>query len=88
MTNDKLVRAWVWLLILSIASTAAAFLVSQNYNTTLAGCFILGLSLIKSRIILGQYLGLNRAPYWQGGFNFVLALFLLAATGLFLVPAF
>lgn len=86
MVHDKLVRAWIWLLTLSVASTAIAFLVSEHYNTTIAGCIILGLALVKARLILSQYLRLAEAPLWRRGFNFVLTLFVLVAIGLFLIP--
>ena len=87
MRDDKLIRAWVWLLALSIGSTGAAFAVSTHSGVTVAGCLILALSWAKARIILADYLGLANAPFWRRGFNLVLTLFTLTAMGLFLIPA-
>ena len=86
MTSDKLIRAWIWLLVLSIGSTGAAMAITTGNGITLAGCLILAFAWAKARIILADYLGLAQAPFWRRGFNLVLGLFILVAVGLFLIP--
>ena len=86
MISNTLIRAWVWLLVLSIGSTGAAIAITTGNGVTLAGCLILGLAWAKARIILADYLGLAQAPFWRRGFNLVLDLFILVALGLFLIP--
>jgi len=42
---------------------------------------------LKARLILGNYLGLDAAPFWRRGFETSLALFCLLLLGLDLTPA-
>lgn len=87
MGQDTIIRAWLWLLALSIGSTVAALVVNSGTQATIAGSIILLLAWAKSRIILAQYLGLAQAPAIKRGFNMVMTLFMLTALGLFLIPA-
>lgn len=93
MYKDKLTRAWVFLLLLSTVSTAVAILIDRGtaqdatgWINAAAGAVILGLALIKGRIILSRYLGLDSAPFWRRGFNFGLTLYALVLLGLYLAP--
>lgn len=93
MYKDKLTRAWVFLLLLSTVSTAVAILIDRGtaqdatgWINAAAGAVILGLALIKGRIILSRYLGLDSAPFWRRGFNFGLTVYALVLLGLYLAP--
>lgn len=93
MRKDKLLRAWVLLLLFSSISTGVAVMIDRGnaFDTSgwinaAAGTIILGLALIKGRIILSQYLGLDKAPFWRRGFNFGLTIYALALLVLYLVP--
>ncbi|MBE2277252.1 MAG: nitric oxide reductase F protein [Rhodobacteraceae bacterium] len=70
---SALTRAWLWLIGLSLASTALA-------ASGLAGpAFVLGvlcLAGVKAHLILTRYLGLSAAPAWARGFDLVLVLLL------------
>ena len=79
-------RAWIWLIGLSLLATAVALgqpLLPKG-APWLAGLVVLGIAGVKARIILSDYLDLARAPQILRGFTFALALFLLAAAGLYL----
>ena len=84
---DPLCRAWAWLLLLSLLSTAAALSVSAGLAGPLAGAAILALALLKARLILARYLGLSRTPYWRRGFDWVLGGYMLGLLTLYLIPA-
>jgi len=88
MTARRLTIAWAWLLGLSLASTAVAALIESGAGTTAAGAAILGVALVKARLILLDYLGLAQAPSWRGGFVVSLGVFTALLAGLYLVPAF
>lgn len=84
---DKLSRAWVTLLMLSGVSAIAAHLVNAGIDARISGSLVMVLALLKSRVILSRYLGLDAAPSWRAGFNLTLALFCLLLLGLYLVPS-
>ena len=81
-----LLRAWIWLVGLSLAATALAL--GQPMLPPLAakgaGLAILVISWIKANLLLRDYLELRRAPRIRGGFRFALSLFLIAAGALYL----
>lgn len=85
MTRDPITKAWAWLIVLSGGSAVVALLVDQGMDRRIAGTVILGLALLKSRIILSRYLGLAGAPSWRRGFNMVVTLFCLILLGLYLI---
>lgn len=93
MLNDKLFRAWVLLLLFSAVSTGVAVMIDRGktpddtgWITAIAGVIILGLAVIKGRIILSRYLGLENAPFWRRGFNLGLTIYALVLLGLYLAP--
>lgn len=93
MYKDKLFRAWVLLLIFSAVSTGVAVLIDRGnaretagWINAAAGAVILGLALIKGRIILSRYLGLESTRFWRRGFNFGLTIYALVLLGLYLAP--
>lgn len=75
----RVTKAWALLIALSGASTALA-------ASGLAGAalvlLVLALSGLKAHAILRDYLGLRVAPGWLRGFDFGLALLILAFGGL------
>ena len=94
MLNDKLFRAWIALLVLSMASTAVAVFIDRGKTTTVtgwvpavAGVMILLLALIKGRIILSRYLGLETTRFWRRGFNTALTVYAMVLLGLYLAPS-
>ena len=93
MLKDKLFRAWIALLVLSATSTAVAIFIDRGKTATdigwvpaVAGAVILLLALIKGRIILSRYLGLETTRFWRRGFNTALTLYALVLLGLYLAP--
>ena len=94
MMQNKLIRAWIALLVLSMASTGVAMFIdrgqpvdSSGRIAALSGVIILTLALIKARIILSRYLGLEATDFWRRGFNFALTVYALLLLGLYLAPA-
>lgn len=86
---DPILRAWLALLALSVASVVVAWLVGVGgFGEAATGAVIFILAWSKARIILSRYLGLWQAPTWLSGFNWVLGLYCLLMLGLFLIPAF
>lgn len=85
MLRDPLLRAWGWLIGLSLCSTAVSLWHWPATLTALAGALVLSLGWLKARVILGRYLGLEAAPFWRRGFDIALALFCLLLLGLYLV---
>lgn len=85
MTRDPLFRAWFWLVLLSAASTAVALNLTE-IQVTFAGTIILTLAWLKARMILSRYLGLAAVPAIARGFGLVLALYMLVALALYLIP--
>ena len=93
MLNDKLFRAWIALLVFSMTSTAVAIFIDRgktasgaNWVPVAAGVVILLLALIKGRIILSRYLGLETTRFWRRGFNTALTIYALVLLGLYLAP--
>ncbi len=93
MLNDKLIRAWIALLVLSATSTAVAIFIDRgttasgvDWSPVVAGVVILLLALIKGRIILSRYLGLEATRFWRRGFNAALTIYALVLLGLYLAP--
>lgn len=91
--QDRLLRAWIALLVFSAASTVVAIMIDRGtaadatgWITAAAGAVILGLALIKGRIILSRYLGLETTRFWRRGFNFALTIYALVLLGLYLAP--
>ena len=93
MLKDKLIRAWIALLVLSATSTAVAIIIDRGRTSeaagwapVAAGVIILLLALVKGRIILSRYLGLEATRFWRRGFNTALTLYALVLLGLYLAP--
>lgn len=84
MPRDTLWRAWIALALLSLASTAIAQWDTAGAAQAVAGAAILTLANLKARLILSRYLGLASAPYWQRGFNLVIALYMGLLLALYL----
>jgi hypothetical protein len=94
MIENKLIRAWISLLVLSMASTGVAVFIDRGatggnpgHIAAISGAVILTLALIKARIILSRYLGLEATRFWRRGFNFALTVYALLLLGLYLAPA-
>ena len=80
MTARSLTIAWITLVGLSLIAAA----VSAGLSPRLAGPVILLLAVLKSRVILSDYLGLAAAPAIRRGFNLALSLFALVLLGLYM----
>lgn len=87
MRCDPILRAWGWLVALSLGSTAITLWHWPPGLTVLAGMAILFLAWAKARVILDTYLGLAAAPFWRRGFGLSLGIFCLLLLGLYLAPA-
>lgn len=84
--NDPLTKAWAALIGLSAVSTVIALSLPGLDAAALKGAsaLILLIAWLKARVILSRYLGLQAVPAIGRGFGLVLALFMLAAGGLYL----
>jgi cytochrome c oxidase subunit IV len=78
----KLSQAWGVLIALSLGSALVTVLVLDR---RIGGALVVGLALLKARVILSRYLGLDAAPRWRRGFNLTLGLFCAVLLGLFLI---
>ena len=78
---DPLTRAWLGLLALSLTSALLTLL----HSPQIAAAGVLVLALIKTRLILAQYLDLAHSPNWLRGFTMVLTIFSLLIFGLYLI---
>lgn len=87
--TDPLLRAWAWLVALSVGSTILALAVSRGAlseaGSAAAGAAILLLAWAKAEVIAARYLGLAQAPFWHRGFRLVLGLYAAGLLGLFLL---
>lgn len=87
--QPPLLRAWIWLMALSLGATAVAGALARGavagHGTTVAGAVILALAWAKARLILDRYLGLAEAPFWRRGMALVLAIYCLGLLGLYLL---
>lgn len=81
-----LTKAWMALIGLSAVSTLIALLLPRldAQGMKAASAVILVIAWLKARVILSRYLGLVAVPSIRRGFGLVLALFMLAALGLYL----
>lgn len=81
-----LLRAWIWLIALSLLATALAL--GQHALPPVAakpaGLAILLISGVKAEIILSDYLDLRAAPQILRGFRAGLGAFLAVAAALYL----
>lgn len=77
------VRAWAWLVALSLIAGATTWVTpaAPGPRMALAGA-VVTLSVVKARLVLGVYLGLARVPAWRRGFDIGLIAFALGAGGL------
>lgn len=83
---DRITRAWMFLIALSLASTLVALLLPslRGWPVQAAGLLILSIALAKAGLILDDYLELRSAPRWRRGFHAALTGFAVMAAGLFL----
>ena len=88
MLRDPIFMAWLWLVGLSLGSTAITLWHWPPSLALLAGAMILCLAWAKARVILNSYLGLAAAPAWRRGFGLALALFCLLLLALYLGAGF
>jgi len=86
MIRDPLLRAFLALLALSLATTGLAALLDAGWAGPALGAAVLTLGFLKMRLILRRYLGLAGAPSFRGGVDLVLALLLALMFGLYLIP--
>jgi len=85
MRTHVLLRAWLILIGLSVASALVAHGLSGVVDRRLVGALILLLAFVKSRVILTWYLGLSQAPSWRRGFQVVLGLYCCVLFGFYLL---
>ena len=85
LLRDPLTAAWLWLVGLSLASSAAALALEAGAPARVTGALVLAFATLKARLILDRYLGLAAAPFWRRGFAWALAGFALLLLGLFLI---
>lgn len=77
MSVTQVYKAWIILLVLSVATTGLT-LVGGPSGLVTAGV-LLAIAGLKARTILGQYLELSHSTFWTKLFDLVIGLFLLIA---------
>jgi hypothetical protein len=77
MSVTQVYKAWIILLVLSVATTSLTLVGGQSGLVT-AG-LLLVIAGLKARTILGQYLELSHSAFWTKLFNLVIGLFLIIA---------
>ena len=77
-------RTWAALIAASLASTALA---ASGLTGRAFALAVLALAWVKAELILRRYLHLARVPAIARGFSLGLAIFLMLAAGLALIPA-
>lgn len=95
VTKKAIWRGWIWLLVLSLASTLAAQWVEAGTAGAQAptagraapviGALILALAWLKMRLILTRYLGLAAGSFWGRGFGMVIAGYMTGLLALYLM---
>lgn len=81
---DPLIKAWIWLIALSAATTVIA-----SQPELPAGYIVFPILILsgwKARVILNGYLGLGPSRFWRRSFNGIVMVFLLLALGVYLIP--
>ncbi len=79
-----LLRALLALWVLSLATTLLTRLV-HGFGPVIVAT-LLALAGLKARLILNHYLELRTSRFWRQGFNGLVAVFLVLAFGIYLVP--
>lgn len=85
MSVAQVYKAWVALLLLSVATTGLT-LVEGRARLVMAG-LLLVIAGLKARTILRQYLELSHSPFWTKLFDLVIGLFLTIAFVLYAAGA-
>lgn len=85
MLDRSVFTTWLWLIALSGGSAVTAYVATHGVDRRIIGAVILGLALVKARLILSRYLGLAQVRGWLSGFTWVIGLVGLLIFGLFLV---
>jgi len=81
MSVTQVYKAWMLLLLLSVATTALTLIEGQS-QLLMAG-FLLAISGLKARTILRKYLELSHSAFWTKLFDLVIGLFLSIAFALY-----
>lgn len=77
MSIAQVYRAWVALLLLSVATTGLTLIDGQS-RLVMGGLFLV-IAGLKARTILRQYLELSHSTFWTKLFDLVIGLFLTIA---------
>ncbi|SDG41315.1 nitric oxide reductase NorF protein [Celeribacter baekdonensis] len=86
MTHRSLYIAWALLVALSFGSTALSASGIWAQWPIVAGVAVMALAWQKARIILADYMGLQRAPRWRRGFDVCLTGLCLLMLALYAAP--
>lgn len=81
MSVAQVYKAWIVLLLLSVATTGLTLIEGQS-QLLMAG-LLLAMAGLKARTILGQYLELAHSIFWTKLFDVVIGLFLMIAFALY-----
>lgn len=81
MSVTQVYKAWIILLVLSVATTGLTLFDGPSGLVT-AG-LVLAIAGLKARIILGQYLELSHSAFWTKLFDLVIGVFLMIAIVLY-----
>lgn len=80
-------RAWLVLMVLSLATTGLTIMGSDALGATFAAASLLGLAGLKARVILADYLELRHSSFWMRAFALIIGLFLIAAFVIYMLGA-
>lgn len=85
--RPSVTRVWVWLVALSLLGTVMALTLDAGATRAATGVALLGLTLVKARLILLYYLRLARAPFWRSGATMAMTIFLCLLAILYLAAS-
>ncbi len=79
MPSNALVRAWMLLVGLSLATTALTLIEADGPLGLTVAAGVLALAGLKARIILARYLSLAGSRFWMASFSGAIGGFLVLA---------
>ncbi len=85
MASRALIGAWIWLVALSMATTALTLVETNSDGRIAVAAGVLVLAGLKGRIILARYLKLGASSFWMSAFDGALAGFLALGFAAYLI---
>ena len=85
MTARTMIEAWIFLLVMSGATTALTLVALPGQSRMIIAAGVLVLAGLKARVILSYYLQLRTSRFWTRAFDVAIGGFLALCFGLYLL---